>query len=75
LIFPQESPLYRNFKPWEEALHHIAPRGRPRHRLGRYLHTGNKIWEWRYDVENAKLYRLKGSLMDIYTSAANQGHT
>jgi hypothetical protein len=24
---------------------------------------------------NAKLYKLKGSLMDIYTSAENQGHT
>jgi hypothetical protein len=75
LIFTQESPPHRNSKLWEEAIHHIAPKGRPRHRLGRFLHSGHKIWEYRYDVENAKLYRLKGSLMDVYTSAANRGHT
>jgi hypothetical protein len=27
---------------------------------------GHKIWEWRYDKDTNKVYRLKGMVMDVY---------
>ncbi len=35
---------------------------------------GHNIWEWRYDKEEAKLYHLKGVVMDIYTPLLVPGH-
>ncbi len=35
---------------------------------------GHKIWEWRYDKVEAKLYHLKGVVMDVYTPSLVPGH-
>ena len=72
LIFPQEHPPQRDFNLWHRAVLLLAPRGRPDSRLGRLLIKGHKIWRWRYDLDRAALYHIKGAVMDIYTPAA--GH-
>ena len=72
LIFPQERPPRRDFKLWQQAVLLLAPRGRPDRRLGRLLVKGHKIWQWRYDLDRAELYHVKGAFMDIYTPAAGQ---
>jgi hypothetical protein len=30
---------------------------------------GHKIWEWCYDKDTNKVYRLKGMVMDVYEPA------
>jgi hypothetical protein len=74
LIFLQERPPRRGFKLWQQAvlLLLLAPRGCPDKQLGRLLVKGHKIWQWRYDLDRAELYQVKGAVMDIYTPAAGQ---
>jgi hypothetical protein len=74
LIFPQERPPDKDFKLWESALFSIAPRGRLQDCIGKFVEKGHKIWDWRYDEEEAKLYHLKGAVMDIYTPSLVPGH-
>ncbi len=74
LIFPQERPPDKDFKLWENALLCIAPRGRLQDCIGNFVEKGHKIWEWRFDKEEAKLYHLKGAVMDIYTPLLVPGH-
>ncbi len=74
LIFPQERPPDKDFKLWENALFCIAPRGRLQDHIGKFVEKGHKIWEWRYDEEEAKLYPLKSAVMDIYTPLLVPGH-
>ncbi len=66
LILPQEKPLDKDFNLWENALLCIAPRGRLQDHIGKFVERGHKIWEWRYDEEEAKLYYLKSAVMDVY---------
>ncbi len=75
LIFPQERPPDKDFKLWENALLCIAPRGRLQDCIGKFVEKGHKIWEWRYDKEQAKLYPSKGAVMDIYTPLLVPGHS
>jgi hypothetical protein len=75
LIFPQENPPNEDFKLWENALLCIAPKGRLQDRIGKFVEKGHKIWEWRYDEEEAKLFHLKGSVMDVYSPSLVPGHT
>lgn len=70
LIFPQERPPRKDFKLWQQAVLLLAPRGRLDRRLGRVLTKGHKIWPWRYDIDKAELYNMKGAVMDIYTPTA-----
>ncbi len=74
LIFPQEKPPDKDFKLWENALLCIAPRGQLQDCAGKFVERGHKIWEWRYDKEEAKLYYLKGAVMDIYTPSLVPRH-
>ena len=74
LIFPQEQPTVQDFKLWENALLCIAPRVRLQDCIGQFVERGHKIWEWRYDEKEAKLYHLKGAVMDIYTPTLVPGH-
>jgi hypothetical protein len=67
LTFPQERPPARDLRLRQTALMAVAPQGRLQDRLGRFIHKGHKIWPWQYDEENAKLFHLKGSTMDVYT--------
>jgi hypothetical protein len=73
LTFPQVRPPTRNLRLWQTALMAVAPRGCLQDRLGRFIHKRHKIWPWQYDKENAKLFHLKGSTMDIYTPSQIPG--
>jgi hypothetical protein len=75
LLFPRESPPYRDIHLWQQALHLLAPRGRATHRLGHFKEKGHKIWEWRLNTEQELLYRIRGSTMDTYISSNTEGHT
>jgi hypothetical protein len=75
LIFLQESPPAKDYRIWQQALGLIAPRGSPQQHLGKFINKGHKIWEWRYDLENSRLYHVRGSVMDIYTPLLVPGHT
>ena len=44
LIFPNEKPPGKDFRLWNDAIDCIAPRGIPKHRLGRRMVKGHKIW-------------------------------
>jgi hypothetical protein len=74
LIFSQEKPPEKDFKLWENALLCIAPRGQLWDCIGKFVERGHMIWEWRYDEEEAKLYHLKGAVMDVYTPSLVPGH-
>ncbi len=66
LLFPRESPPHWNFQLWQRALHLLAPQGCAKHRLGSLVAKGHKIWEWRYDPENSRLYNIQRASMDVY---------
>jgi hypothetical protein len=74
LNFLQEQPTAQDLKLWENALLCIAPRVRLQDCIGQFVERGHKIWEWRYDEKEAKLYHLKGTVMDIYTPMLVSGH-
>ncbi len=38
------------------------------------MERGHKIWEWRYDEKEAKLYYLKGVVTDVYTPSLVPRH-
>ncbi len=67
LTFPQEHPPACDLRLWQTALMAVAHQGRLQDCLGRFIHKGHKIRPWQYNEENAKLFHLKGSTMDIYT--------
>jgi hypothetical protein len=59
LIFPQERPPGQDFALWQQApVLLLTPRGRPDRRLGRMTSKGHKIWEWRYNLETARLFHI-----------------
>ena len=66
LQFPKEKPTPGDFRLWKMALRQVVPAGGMRVHLGRFLHKGYKIWEWRYDAEEQLLVRYKGISMDVY---------
>ena len=73
LLFLQERPSAKDFQLWKSALQLLAPPGRPNHRMGGFVAKGHKIWEWRYDLEGAQLYHLKGAGMDVYIPPLGTG--
>jgi hypothetical protein len=75
LIFLQEKPPDKDFKLWENALLCIALRGQLQDCIGKFVERGHKIWEGRYDEEEAKLHYLKGAAMDVYTPSLVPRHT
>jgi hypothetical protein len=46
MIFPQELPLAKDFQFCTESIQQVALQGNPRHRLGSFIASGHKIWEW-----------------------------
>ena len=65
-IFPLENPPTRDFTLWREVINTIAPRGRRSDSLGLHIREGHKIWAWRLDTHNNRLYHKKGDTMDMY---------
>ena len=72
ITFPQERPPRKDFKLWKEAL--VQARSHRLDRLGRFLDTGHKIWNWRYCEASNSLLHMKESSMDIYFPSTLPGH-
>ncbi len=74
LKFPKEKPARADFLLWNEALVQLIPPGGLPVRLGRCLHKGYKIWDWRVSREEGYLLHYKGTTMDVYqpTSASSR---
>ena len=49
--FSVEKPPNKDFKLWKTALRAIVLVGGVQDKLGRWIHQGYKIWDWRYDLE------------------------
>ena len=63
-LFPRQSPPPKDFKLWRNALQTIRS-----HRVGRLLHNGHRIWDWRYvESEQIVLHRTGDTTMDVYTA-------
>lgn len=71
--FPIEVPPDKDFILWRNTLFELAAHRRGRNRIGRFLHQGHKIWDWRYQEDEEKLYHLKGASMDVYTASGVPG--
>ena len=71
--FPVEKPPNKDFKLWKTALRALVPVGGVQDKLGRWAHPGYKIWDWRYDMENARLLHMKGKVMDVYVPSNLSG--
>ena len=56
-----------NFCLWRMALRQVAPAGGIQDRLGRLTHSGYKVWNWRYDLENGRLLHAVDKKTDVYT--------
>ena len=63
----QERPLRRDFCLWRMALRQVAPAGGIQDRLGRLTHSGYKVWNRRYDLENERLLHAVDGKTDMYT--------
>ena len=66
LQFPKERPSAQDFRLWKTALRQIVPAGGIRMHLGRFLHDGYKVWEWRVSVSQQLLLHYHGGAMDVY---------
>jgi hypothetical protein len=54
----------KDFKLWRTTIPQIQALGGHLH-LGNYVRQGHKIWAWRYDLENRKLYHCNENLVNI----------
>ena len=69
LNFPKEKPPRKDFQLWREALHHIAPPVGIQDRLGAFLHSGYKIWDWRIDAAGERILHTHANTMTVYTKS------
>ena len=69
--FGLQKPPPRDFSLWKEALTQLAPGGRRRTRLGKFLFPGHKIWPWRYDPINEHIFLLTDGTTQKYTKQAS----
>eukprot|EP00956_Cyclotella_meneghiniana_P008125 scaffold10809_cov23-Cyclotella_meneghiniana.AAC.4 len=69
--FPKENPAASDFRLWAVAIRRVVPTGGLSDvRLGRMLHSGYKLWEWRVNrTEQYLLHYTKGK-MDVYEPAS-----
>jgi hypothetical protein len=56
-LFPTQGVTPAHLRLWKMALQQLAPGGRRRTRLGEFVETGHKIWEWSYDGEEDVILR------------------
>ena len=66
LDFPKEKPSSSDFRLWCQALRQLVPPAGLPVRLGRFLHQGYKVWEWRVCRTEQYLLHYHGAAMDVY---------
>jgi hypothetical protein len=71
LKFPKEKLTPSEFKLWLEALRQLVPAGGVAVCLGRSLHKGYKVWDWRVCIDEELLLKYKLASMDVYQLAPN----
>ena len=69
LKFSKEKPTASDFRLWRQALRQLVPAGKLAVRLGRRLHEGYKLWEWRVNEEEGYLLHHRDGVMDVYQRA------
>jgi hypothetical protein len=77
LKFPKEKPTASDFRLWREAICRVVPVEGLAVRLGRCLHRGYKVWDWRVSAEHGCLLNYKEDSMDVYQLVPRwrrQGH-
>ena len=65
--FRKQWPRACNFTLWRDALSHLAPGGRCQNHLGKFLHPGHIIWQWRFDPGQDTLYHTSAMITTVYT--------
>jgi hypothetical protein len=70
LKFPNEQPSSSDFRFWHQALQQLVPAGGLAVRLGRSLHSGYKIWDWRVNSEEGYLLHYRDGVMNVYEQSA-----
>jgi hypothetical protein len=65
LKFPKEKPTAPDFRLWHEALRQVVPVGGLAVRLGRGLHKGYKVWDWKVCMEEGFLLNYQGATMEV----------
>ena len=69
LKFSKEKPTASDFNLWRQAVLQLVPAGGLAVRLGRRLHEGYKIWDWRVNSEEGYLLHYRDGVMDVYERA------
>ena len=75
--FSVEKPPRKDFLLWKAALRSIVPICGIQDKLGRWLHEGYNIWDWRCDLDSKKLLHLKGGqngCVHAFKSTRNNKH-
>ena len=73
LRFPNEDPTRMDEHLWQEALDQLAPRGRVRRKVGRFIDKPHRVWDWRLSRDGLRLFRCKGLKMDVYVRTNAEG--
>jgi hypothetical protein len=70
LRFPKEKPPVEDFWLWQRALKQLVPGEGLAVRLGRFLHKGYKVWQWRVCLEEQYLLRYDENSMAVFEPAS-----
>lgn len=73
LKFPKEKPSASDFRLWQQALRQLVPVGGLAVRLGRSLHDGYKVWDWRVNSDEGYLLNYRDGVMDVYEKSGVSG--
>ena len=65
--FPRERPPPADFRLWQQAIQSLVPAAGLPVRLGKLLHKGYKIWEWRVCYRDQYLLHSTGEVMEVYS--------
>ena len=75
LTFPRECPSNKDFRVWREHLLQLRPGGRhAASRVMEFIHSGHKVWEWRFDEAGSRLLHVKAHTMDVYVPSQVPGY-
>ena len=72
--FPNERPPPLDFKLWCNQIPQLRHRGQLH--IGNHILKGHKIWDWSYDLEEARLYHwIEDGRADIFGPSVAEGLT